>query len=52
MPRSISTSETTATFCSMRLNVRLPGVERNAAKALVGEAHAGLSILESDTRQH
>ena len=27
-------------FLSMRLNVRLPGVECNAAKALVGEAHA------------
>jgi lipoyl-dependent peroxiredoxin len=26
-------------FLSIRLNVRLPGVERNAAKALVEEAH-------------
>jgi osmotically inducible protein OsmC len=35
-----------------RLNVSLPGIARETAQKLVGWRPPGVSVLESDTRQH
>ena len=39
-------------FLQARLNVSLPGLEREVARALVDAAHADVSVFQSHTGQH